>query len=164
MNGRVQASGTTSGTTRMALFTTVIVVAVLKLAQEVFVPLALAILCTFLLAPMVELLVRFYLNRVLAVIVSVTLGLAIIGGLATLVFNQFADLAKELPNYEQQLRTNLTHLGGAVRGVAAETTSAFDQLTKEIARVAPSEPKPRGVTKVQVIQPPTSALDTIKAI
>ena len=37
----------------MALFTTVIVVAVLKLAQEVFVPLALAILCTFLLAPLV---------------------------------------------------------------------------------------------------------------
>jgi len=34
----------------MALFTTVIVVAVLKQAQEVFIPLALAILCTFLLA------------------------------------------------------------------------------------------------------------------
>jgi predicted PurR-regulated permease PerM len=30
----------------MALFTTVIVVAVLKQAQEVFIPLALAILCT----------------------------------------------------------------------------------------------------------------------
>jgi len=42
----------------MALFTTVIVVAVLRLAQEVFIPLALAILCTFLLAPMVELLTR----------------------------------------------------------------------------------------------------------
>ena len=40
----------------MALFTTVIVVAVLKLAQDVFIPLALAILCTFLLAPMVSVL------------------------------------------------------------------------------------------------------------
>jgi len=37
----------------MALFTTVIVVTVLKLAEDVFIPLALAILCTFLLAPMV---------------------------------------------------------------------------------------------------------------
>ena len=44
----------------MALFTTVIVVAVLKLAQEVFIPLALAILCTFLLAPLVLLVLLGY--------------------------------------------------------------------------------------------------------
>ncbi len=69
MNGRVQVSGTT----RTALFTTVIVVAVLKVADEVFIPLALAILCTFLLAPMVELLVRWYIQRTIAVIFSVTL-------------------------------------------------------------------------------------------
>src|SRR5262249_42929049 len=109
MNGRVQASGTT----RMALFTTVIVVAVLKLAEEVFIPLALAILCTFLLAPMVELLVRWHIKRLFATVLAVTLGLALIAGLGTLVFNQFADLTRELPNYQQQLRTNLTHLGGA---------------------------------------------------
>jgi len=104
MNGRVQVSGTT----RMALFTIVIVVAVLKLAQEVFIPLALAILCTFLLALMVSLLTRFRVNRLLAVVLSLGIGLALIGGLGTLVFNQFADLARELPSYQRQLRTNLT--------------------------------------------------------
>src|SRR3954454_10585440 len=92
MNGRVQVPGTT----RSALFTTVIVVTVLKLADEVFIPLALAILCTFLLAPLVQALVRFQVNRVLAVVVSLAVGLALIGGLGTLVFNQFADLTKEL--------------------------------------------------------------------
>jgi predicted PurR-regulated permease PerM len=148
----------------MALFTTVIVVAVLKLAEEVFIPLALAILCTFLLAPMVELLVRWHIRRVFATVVAVTLGLAVIGGLGTLVFNQFADLAEELPSYQQQLRTNLTHLGGAVRGAVAQTTRAFEELTKEIDRVAPSEPKPRGVSKVQVVEPPVSPLETIKEI
>jgi predicted PurR-regulated permease PerM len=146
----------------MALFTTVIVVAVLKLAEEVFIPLALAILCTFLLAPMVELLVRWHIRRVLATVLAVSLGLAIIGGIGTLVFNQFADLTRELPSYRQQLRTNLTHLGGALRGTVTETTRAFDQLTKEIDRVAPSEPKPRGVTKVQVVDAPVSPLETLK--
>src|SRR5262249_10512714 len=151
MNGPVQASGTT----RMALFTTVIVVAVLYLAQEVFIPLALAILCTFLLAPMVELLVRWYVNRLLATILALAFGLALLGGLGTLVFNQFADLAKELPSYQQQLRINLTHLGGVLRSGVNETMHAFEELTKEIDRVAPTEPKPRGVSRVQVVEPPT---------
>jgi predicted PurR-regulated permease PerM len=160
MNARVSVQGTT----RMALFTTVIVVAVLKVAQEVFIPLALAILCTFLLAPMVEQLVRWHINRLLATIVSVALGLTLVGGLGNLVFNQFADLAKELPNYEQQLRTNLTHLSGVLRAGVAETTRAFEQLTKDIDRVAPAEPKPRGVSKVQVVEPPETAFAMIRAV
>jgi predicted PurR-regulated permease PerM len=148
----------------MALFTTVIVVTVLKLAQDVFIPLALAILCTFVLAPMVEVLTRLHIKRLFAVIVSVALGLALIGGLGTLVFNQFADLVKELPSYQRQLRTNLVQFGGALRGGVAETTHAWEELTKEIDRVAPSEPKPRGVAKVQVVEPPVTALETIRNV
>jgi predicted PurR-regulated permease PerM len=148
----------------MALFTTVIVVVVLELAQEVFIPLALAILCTFLLAPMVELLVRWHINRLIATVLSVALGLALIGGLGTLVFNQFADLARELPSYQQQLRTNLSHLGGTLRGGVQEATRAFEALTKEIDRVAPSEPKPRGISKVQVVEAPATAVETIRAV
>jgi predicted PurR-regulated permease PerM len=94
---------------------------------------------------MAELLIRLHIKRLFAVIVSLALGLALIGGLGTLVFNQFADLAKELPSYQRQLRTNLAHLGGALRGGVAETTHAWEELTKEIDRVAPTEPKPRGV-------------------
>ncbi|MBS0416296.1 MAG: AI-2E family transporter [Proteobacteria bacterium] len=160
MNGRVQVSGTT----RMALFTTVIVVVVLKLAQEVFIPLALAILCTFLLAPLVVLLTRIGTHRIIAVVLSMCLGLATIGGLGTLVFNQFADLARELPSYQHQLRTNLAQWGGLLRGGVAETTAAFDQLTKEIDRVAPTEPKPRGVSRVQVVDAPVTALERIRDV
>jgi predicted PurR-regulated permease PerM len=148
----------------MALFTTVIVVTVLKLAQEVFIPLALAILCTFLLAPMVGLLTRLRIKRLLAVSLSLAIGLALIGGLGTLVFNQFADLARELPSYQRQLRSNLTQWGGLLRGEVAETTAAFEGLTKEIDRVAPSEPKPRGVSKVQVVDAPATALETIRSV
>ncbi len=160
MNGRVQVSGNP----RVALFTTVIVVAVLKLAQEVFIPLALAILCTFLLAPLVLLLTRFRINRVIAVILSLGMGLALMGGLGTLLFNQFADLARELPNYQQQLRANLKQWGGLLQGGVSETTAAFDQLTKEIDRVAPSEPKPRGVSKVQLVDPPETALERVRDV
>jgi predicted PurR-regulated permease PerM len=158
MNGRVQAAMTT----RIALLTVVVVVACLKLAQEVFVPLAFAILLTFLLAPMVEMLARLHINRALAVVVSLALALALIGGVGTLVFNQFADLARELPSYQQELRTHLNQLGGVLRGGVAETTRAVEELTKDIDRVAPAEPKPRGVSKVQIVQTPVTALDMIR--
>jgi len=148
----------------MALLTMVIVVAVLRLAQEVFIPLALAILCTFLLAPLVLLLTRLRINRVIAVILSLSVGFALIGGLGTLVFNQFADLARELPSYQQQLRANLKQWGGLLQGGVAETTAAFDQLTKEIDRAAPSEPKPRGVSKVQVVDAPATALERVREV
>jgi predicted PurR-regulated permease PerM len=148
-------------TTRIALLTVVVVVAVLKLAQEVFVPLALAILLTFLLAPLVETLVRLHVNRALAVIASMTLGLAVIGGLGALAFTQVGDLARQLPSYQRQLRANITQFGGALRGGVAETTAAFEELTKDIDRVAPTEPKQRGVSKVQVVETPATALDMI---
>ena len=160
MNSRVQVTGTT----RNALLTTVIVVAVLKLAEDVFIPLALAILCTFLLAPLVLLMTRFGCKRLPAVVLSVGFGLTLMGGLGTLVFNQFADLARELPSYQQQLRRNLTQWGGLLRGGVAETTAAFDQLTKEIDRVAPSDPKPRGVSKVQVVDAPATALEKARDV
>jgi len=148
----------------MALFTTVIVVAVLKLAQEVFIPLAMALLCTFLLAPLVVVLTRIGVNRLIAVMLSLGLGLATIGGLGTLVFNQFADLSRELPSYQHQLRANLAQWGGLLKGGVAETTAAFDQLTKEIDRVAPTEPKPRGVPRVQVVDAPATALERIRDV
>src|SRR5258708_21682940 len=78
MNGPGQVSGT-----RGVLLTVVIVVAVLRLAQDVFIPLALAILLTFLLAPLVARLTDWGVNRLLAVIVSLAIALALIGTLAT---------------------------------------------------------------------------------
>lgn len=160
MNSRAQATVSTRG----ALLTLVIVVAVLKLAQDVFIPLALAILLTFLLAPLVEMMVRCYVNRALAVVASMAIGLGLIGGLGNLVFNQFSDLAHELPGYQRQLRTNIAQLGGVLRGGIADTTHAFEQLTKEIDRVTPTDPKARGVPKVQVVSPAPSALETIREV
>jgi len=159
MNGSGQASGT-----GVAVLTVVVVVAVLKLAQEVFIPLALAILLTFLLAPMVERLHRWRINRALAVIVSMVFALALIGGLGDVVFNQFSDLAHEFPTYQRQLRINLTHVGGALRGEMAVTTKAVEQLTKEIDRVAPTVPSPRGVSKVQVVEQTPTSLETVRSV
>ncbi|MDB6015334.1 MAG: family transporter [Gammaproteobacteria bacterium] len=157
MNGPGQASAT-----RAVLLTVVIVIAVLRVAEEVFIPLALAILFTFLLAPLVGRLVAWGVNRLLAVIVSVAIALTLVCALADVAFNQFADLAHELPGYQRQLHQNLTHIRGAVRGGMAEATNALEQLGKEFQRVAPTDPTPNDIRKVQVVEPPATPMSILR--
>jgi predicted PurR-regulated permease PerM len=139
-------------------------VAVLRLAQEVFIPLALAILFTFLLAPLVGRLHDWGVNRLMAVLVSVALALLLIGTLGNIAFNQFADLAHELPGYQRQLHENLTHIRGAVRGGIADATKAMDQFSKELQRVAPAESLPNDVRKVQIVEPPPTPLQMLRGL
>ena len=159
MNGPGQASGT-----RATLLTVVIVVAVLRVAQEVFIPLALAILFTFLLAPLVSRLARWGINRLLAVIVSVAVALTLVVSLGDVAFNQFTDLAHELPGYQRQLHENLTHIRGAVRGGIADASKALEQLGKEFQRVAPSDPVPNDIRKVQVVEPPPTPTEMLREV
>jgi predicted PurR-regulated permease PerM len=142
--------------------TVVIVVAVLRLAQEVFIPLALAILLTFLLAPLVARLQRWGVNRLLAVIVSITVALTLLSALGDIAFNQFTDLAHRLPAYQRQFHENLTHIRGAFRGGLADASTLIEQLGKEIQRVAPSEPVPNDIRKVLVVEARPTSLDMLR--
>ena len=157
MNGSGHVSGT-----RSVLLTAVVVVAVLKVAEEVFIPLALAILLTFMLAPLGERLQRLRLNRGVAMILSLAIGLSLIGGLGDLVLNQVSDLARSLPSYQRQLRHNVTELRGLLRGGVSETTKAVEQITRELEKVSPPEPKTPGVARVQVVETPATAFETVR--
>ena len=159
MNGPGQAAST-----RTVLLTVVIVVAVLRLAQEVFIPLALAILFTFLLAPLVGRLHRWGINRLIAVVISVAVALTLIGVAADLAVNQLTDLTHKLPGYQRQLHENLTHIRGAFRGGLADASKAVEELSREIARVAPGQPTPSDVRRVQVVQPDMTPLQLMHAV
>src|SRR5689334_11350804 len=98
MNGSGQVSRSV-----LTMLGIVVVVVVLRLAQDVFVPLALALLLTFLLAPLVDRLHHWGLHRGLAVVLTVALACSIAGGLLFVVLNQFTDVMQELPRYHRQL-------------------------------------------------------------
>ena len=151
-----------AASTRTVLLTLVIVVAVLRLAQEVFIPLALAILFTFLLAPLVGRLHQWGVNRLLAVTVSVAFALTLIGVLGDLAVGQLSDLTHELPGYQRQLHENLTHIRGAVRGGMADASKAIDQLGREIERVAPTQPGSGEIRKVQLVAPAETPLQMVR--
>jgi predicted PurR-regulated permease PerM len=146
------------------LLAIVITVAVLRYAQDVFVPLALAILMTFLLAPLVEKLQGLHLNRGVAVVVTVAFTMLILGGLMWVVFHQFADLMAQFPAYRRQFRTNLAELTGALRGGVSETTQAVEQIQREISRVAPASTELANVPKVVVVEPPLTTLQSLRNV
>ena len=92
------------------MVTVVAVVAALYFAQDFFLPLALAVLISFLLAPLIRRLERWRLGRVPSVIVAVSLAFSVIGGVGYVVAGQIIDLANELPQYEANLHAKIVSL------------------------------------------------------
>src|ERR1044071_6542345 len=78
--------------------------AALYLGREIFLPFALAILLSFLLAPLVAILRRYYLPRVPAVIATVSITFIVVLGLLAAVGGQLVTFANKLPNYQHTIQ------------------------------------------------------------
>ncbi len=108
-----------------------IVVAALWAAQEVLIPLALAILLTFLLAPVVRRLENLHLPRIPSVLVVVLVAFGLLGGIGWLVTGQLLELANDLPVYKENITTKLRNLPGG--GSAFERArGTIDEITEEL--------------------------------
>jgi predicted PurR-regulated permease PerM len=83
-----------------ALVSGAVVVAALYFGQELLIPLALATLLAFVLAPACRVLQRARVPRVAAVLLAVGLAFATIGALGTVVARQAASLSGQIPEYE----------------------------------------------------------------
>jgi predicted PurR-regulated permease PerM len=91
-----------------------LITAALYFAQEVVVPVVLAVLLTFVLSPLVTALQRLHIPRIAAVLVVAALALGVLAGIGVLVYSQLESLATELPKRKpeivQKVR-NLLHSG-----------------------------------------------------
>jgi predicted PurR-regulated permease PerM len=83
----------------LAVVVGVVVVVALALGRDVLIPITLAILLSFVLAPAVELLKRLWLPRVPAVLIAALLALGGMVVLGVLIGTQIAGLAAEIPRY-----------------------------------------------------------------
>lgn len=81
----------------MSLF--LMFVATLYFGKAVLVPVTLALLLTFILAPLVDLLTRLRLGRVPAVLLGVAVALTIVAALGSIIGTQIAGLTDDLPDY-----------------------------------------------------------------
>jgi hypothetical protein len=80
------------------------IVACVYIGREVLLPMTLAILMSFVLAPLVDFLQRWYVPRIVAVIGVVLLAFAGVFSLGGLMISRVNQLASDLPRYQSTLR------------------------------------------------------------
>ncbi|HEY9156207.1 MAG TPA: AI-2E family transporter, partial [Opitutaceae bacterium] len=111
--------------------TFVIVIAIMKIASEVLIPIALTILLTFLLTPMVVRLTRWGIPKAVAIIFTSAVALAVIGGVGTLVFIEGESVAQDLPNYEKNIETKIVSLRPAGSRTVISRLNEMTQRLRE---------------------------------
>src|SRR5258708_6015474 len=107
-------------------------IAALYFAQDVLVPLALAILLSFLLNPLVRRLERYRLGRISSVVLVVLLSSGVVVGIGYVVTTQLVSLTDKLPEYRENIRHKAQTLRGRTDTRLTQVTAVFKEIRQEL--------------------------------
>lgn len=114
--------------TLLIVFVTVF--AALYVAQDVFIPLALAIMVTFVLSPIADWLERRLLPRSAAAVVVITIVCALTLSLAYVVGDQVVAFANDMPKYQSEIANKVTAIRGTGTGFTEKVSKSLDTIEK----------------------------------
>jgi predicted PurR-regulated permease PerM len=116
------------------LITFIGLVAILYFGRPVFVPLAVAILLAFILAPLVRALRRWHLGRIPSIIIVVLIAFLTIFGIGMILGEQVTHLAAALPQYQDTLTKKIDALRGmaAGKGTLGQASDVLRNLNREL--------------------------------
>ena len=146
-------------------------IAALYFGSDIFVPIAISILLSFVLAPGVRLLRRWHLGRVVPVLAMATLAVVAIASISAAITLQLRDLTTDLPRYEDTVRRKIEAVRGMSEGRLKRLTDLVSILSQDLSRKsdasetvpglggAPAKPIP-----VVVRAPEPTTLDTLGRI
>ena len=156
-----------------------IIVATLYFGREIFVPIALAILLSFVLAPLVGLLQHLRVPRGAAVVSVVVAAFALIFGMGSLLATQLTQLAGDLPRYQSTISEKIQSIREttAGRGTLERASGMLKDLGKELDKpndtgsrsssgsiLAPKTATPLSPLQVEVRQPDPGALESLRTL
>ena len=131
---------------------------VLKVGQEIFVPLALSLLLTFTLAPIVSFLRRRSVPKIAAVMIAVASAFCAIALFSVVVASQVANLAQNIPAYQRNIVVKvqtlaqagsgdgiMKHLSGIVERVGEEIQTRAVESQEDTAVTVPASREPMPV-------------------
>src|SRR6202044_3078802 len=138
MNKPSRASATIPGSTVTAILVVGGIVAALYFARDVLVPIALAVLLSFVLAPLVRRLQSWRFPRVVAVFMFAIFAFSIIFGLGAFMVSQVSQLANDLPRYQSTLRDKIQSLQGVATGAGPleRASDVLKDLKKQLDKPA----------------------------
>jgi predicted PurR-regulated permease PerM len=155
----------------------VVVIATLYFARTILIPIALAVLFTFILTPLVKLLERIRLGRVASALCVILLAVAALGGVGWVVTKQFAAVVEALPNYKQNIAQKIASVRGVQKQALGKASSTINELGQELASpagesaaAAPSKKAsgsqaatPARPLPVQIITPPNLPVESLQS-
>jgi predicted PurR-regulated permease PerM len=115
----------------------VLIVVTLYFGREVLIPVTLALLLTFLLAPPVTWFRRIYFGRVPSVVLVVSLALGVLIGIGGVIGGQLRQLATDLPNYTSTIEAKIA-------AVKSETLERFSHAINTAQTPKKTGATPRG--------------------
>jgi len=164
------------GTTLINMAVAALIIAALYFGREILVPVALAVLLSFVLAPFVMRLHSWRVPRTISVLVVVFIGFSIIFSLGGLMLSQATHLAGKLPGYQQTLSDKIESLRGlmAGSGTLEQASEVLKELGTELQHPDATGRPDSGLVRqptdkpipipVEVSQPDPGALTTLAAI
>jgi predicted PurR-regulated permease PerM len=141
----------------------VVILSAFAWAKEFLLPLILAILISFLLAPVVSRLERWRFPRAVAVLSVVAIVFALIGGLCSTLSLEGLDLVNSLPKYRDNIHARWAAIQRGPPGPLNLALSNIDALITDLGKVTASggvqQPE---ATKVQIVSGADSVLAIVK--
>ena len=150
----VDPPATPSYQTLTGLGVGVTVIAALYFGKDILLPITVAVLLSFVLSPLVGTLRRLRIPRVVAVVFSVGLALAIIGGVGALLGSQIVEVAGDLPLYQTTIEKKVDVLRKATLGRIAEVASRFRGTLGQAGQISPPPASPAGEQAARPEQTP----------
>jgi predicted PurR-regulated permease PerM len=142
----------------------VLILCALTWAKEFLLPIVLAIMISFLLAPVVSRLERWGLHPVLAVLSVATFAFALLGVLLATMSMESLDLVNSLPKYRDNIHAKWAAIQKGPPGPLNLALRNIGALTEDLGKVKPPPGSPQQLepTKVQIVSGADSALELVK--
>ncbi|MGB7600110.1 MAG: AI-2E family transporter [Candidatus Sulfotelmatobacter sp.] len=164
-----------SGSKSLVLIAFVLAITALYFGRELFIPLALAFVLSFLLTPIVSLLEKTRIGRVASVLTVLILSFVLVGGMTWGVARQLVEIMVQLPDYKANLDEKIKLLHVSNSGSLSKATATVQELNKELASVpgqiaSAKQQKEQKATRssrpipVQVAQPPSNLVQDLRAL
>ncbi|MEK6642782.1 MAG: AI-2E family transporter [Planctomycetota bacterium] len=148
----------------LTLVSLAVAISVLYLAKGVLVPLILALLLSFLMAPICDWLERWRLGRIPSVLVTAVLAFTVLGIAAWTASVQMINLAPKLPEYQSNIHAKLHSMNeylSSAMNRARKTTLDLGQNLSQLDSAVESQGGDEQPQSVRVIPTPASALQVM---
>lgn len=167
----VRSSNSTTSSKSSIFIALALAIATLYFGRQIFIPLALALVLSFLFTPLVGLLEKARLGRVPAVLVVLCLCFALTAGLGWMVAGQLLDITGHIRDYKANIEETFRSLRRPASAALGQASATVRELNKELATAPGQTPndgkgmaRPARPVPVQVTAPPSNLVEELRAL